>query len=73
MQRNLESFRGRVKSQVSDAELTLMCDAQTSGGLLVALSPDRAPAFERAAAEGGLFYAKIGSLTDDRGVVTIVP
>ena len=71
--RNVSGFRGRIKSQVSDAELTLMCDAQTSGGLLVALSPEKAAAFERAMAEGGLFYAKIGTLTDDRGVVTIVP
>jgi selenide,water dikinase len=71
--RNVTGFRPRVKSQVPESELTLMCDAQTSGGLLVAISPEKAPAFERAAAEGGLFYAKIGSLTDDRGVVTIVP
>jgi len=71
--RNLKGFRPRVKSQVSESELTLMCDAQTSGGLLVAMPPERAAAFESAMAEGGLFYAKIGTLTDDRGVVTIVP
>jgi selenide,water dikinase len=72
-ERNLTGFRRRVKSQVSDAELTLLCDAQTSGGLLVAISAERAAGFERAMTEGGLFYANIGNLTDDRGVVTIVP
>jgi len=72
-ERNVTSFRGRVKSRVPESELTLLCDAQTSGGLLIAVSPGRAAAFERSMGEGGLFYAKVGSMTNDRSVVTLVP
>ena len=72
-ERNLESFRNRVKSSLPESELTLLCDAQTSGGLLIAMAPERAHAFERAMAEGGLFYAKIGRLTDASHSVTLIP
>jgi selenide,water dikinase len=72
-ERNLDSFRNRVKSSLPESELTLLCDAQTSGGLLIAMAPDRAPAFERAMAQGGLFYAKIGRLTGESRSVTLTP
>ena len=71
--RNLETFRPHVRSSVPEAELTLLCDAQTSGGLLIALPPEQAGRFESAATRGGLFYAKIGAMTDERGVITLVP
>jgi selenium donor protein len=69
--RNATSFRGRVRSNVSDAELTLLCDAQTSGGLLIAMPPERAGVLEQRLGESGLFYAKIGVLTPDRGRITL--
>jgi selenide,water dikinase len=69
--RNATSFRGRVRSNVSDAEYTLMCDAQTSGGLLIAIAPDRGEALERKLRESGLFYAKIGVLTPEVGRITL--
>ena len=71
--RNVTSFRDRVRSTVPEGELTLMCDAQTSGGLLIAVAPDRAAALEARFAEGGLFYAKIGRMTDERGKLSLVP
>ncbi|GAC1397818.1 MAG: selenide, water dikinase SelD [Thermoanaerobaculia bacterium] len=70
--RNVETFAKRVRRTVVDAEFKLMCDAQTSGGLLIAISQDRAPELERLMREGGLFYAKIGDMTDERGVVSLV-
>lgn len=71
--RNANSFRNRVTSGVSEEEYLLMCDAQTSGGLLVAMPPERAPAFESSLRESGLFYAKVGRMTADTGRITLVP
>ncbi len=39
-QRNYESVRPRVKTELGDDELRLLADAQTSGGLLVAVPED---------------------------------
>jgi selenide,water dikinase len=72
-ERNLVSFRSRVKSSLPESELTLLCDAQTSGGLLIAIAPSDAAAFERSMAEGGLFYARIGRMTEEHRTVTLVP
>ena len=70
-QRNVDTFRKRVELSVSDAELTLMCDAQTSGGLLIAVSPSNEHALTERFRESGLFYAKIGDLNDRDSVVTL--
>jgi selenide,water dikinase len=72
-ERNAEAFRKRVDVRVAESEYTLMCDAQTSGGLLIAVSPDRSGALEQAFRDGGLFYAKIGTVTDGPGSVTLIP
>jgi selenophosphate synthase len=50
-----------------------MCDAQTSGGLLIAIAPERAAALEARFEESGLFYAKVGTMTADAGRITLVP
>lgn len=71
--RNAETFRPHVKVTVSESEYILMCDAQTSGGLLIAMPPERAAAFERASTEGGLFCAKVGRMTDESGLISLVP
>jgi selenide,water dikinase len=42
--------------------------AETSGGLLVAVSPDRAPDFESGLAEAGVFHREVGRVTDGTGV-----
>jgi selenide,water dikinase len=70
--RNVEAFRNRVRLSVPESELTLMCDAQTSGGLLIAISEERAPALETKLDEGGLFYAKVGTMTADTGHITLI-
>jgi selenium donor protein len=71
--RNRDTFRRHVVSSVSDDEYTLLCDAQTSGGLLIAVAPEREAALEAGFRQSGLFYAKIGTTTNDAGRVTLVP
>ena len=71
--RNVETFRRRVDVRVPEAEFTLMCDAQTSGGLLLAVPPVRLGALEARLSQSGLFYATIGTMTEQRGHVTLVP
>jgi selenide,water dikinase len=70
-ERNVATFRRRVESSVTDDDFTLMCDAQTSGGLLIAVSPSNEQALEERFREGGLFYAKIGRVNDRDSVVTL--
>jgi selenide,water dikinase len=70
--RNVKTFRDRVRLSLPESDLTLMCDAQTSGGLLIAVSSERAPALEAKFGESGLFYAKVGKMTADAGRITLV-
>ncbi len=70
--RNATTFRGRVQLSVPESEYTLLCDAQTSGGLLIAIAPENATVLERKLGESGLFYAKVGRVTPDSGRITIV-
>ena len=69
--RNVRTFGGRVRLAVPESEYTLMCDAQTSGGLLIAIAPDRTAALESRLGESGLFYANIGVMTADAGHITL--
>jgi selenium donor protein len=71
--RNVETFRSRVVANVSAAELTLACDAQTSGGLLISVASESEAALVAGFREGGLFCAKIGVMTDRAGAVTLNP
>ena len=71
--RNAETFRSRVHLRgVDDSEFTLMCDAQTSGGLLMSVPQDKLGAIEKRFREGGLFYANVGRVTDRPGTVTLM-
>ncbi len=73
-ERNEGTFRGRVRSSLSRSEdYTLLCDAQTSGGLLIAVSSAREQALVDRFRESGLFYARVGSVTDERGIVALLP
>ena len=69
--RNVRSFQSHVRRNVPESELTLLCDAQTSGGLLLSVDQQRAPRLEDAFRESGLFYAKVGQLTADAGRITL--
>lgn len=71
--RNRNAFEGRVRSTAGALDLTLLCDAQTSGGLLMAVPEGKAAEFRRRLDESGLFYAKIGVMTGTAGLVEIAP
>jgi selenide,water dikinase len=63
--RNYQALEDEVDwGGLPEAERLLLCDAQTSGGLLVALPPDRAGAFETAMASAAFPAARIGVVRD---------
>ena len=71
--RNAEAFRARVALGVGEEDYLLLCDAQTSGGLLMAVPPDRLAALESRMRQSGLFYAKVGVVTGSGGKVALAP
>jgi selenide,water dikinase len=71
--RNADAFRTRVDVKVTEEDYLLLCDAQTSGGLLMAVPPDRLDALESRMRQSGLFYAKVGHITGESGKVTLAP
>lgn len=71
--RNEDSVRSMVRLEASPLDFTLLCDAQTSGGLLVAVAPDRAPALERELAAADVPVHRIGVVTDEPGTIDVAP
>jgi selenide,water dikinase len=74
-QRNRESLRDVVSwDGVGEDAQVLLCDAQTSGGLLIAVPEARCDALLRALRAGGLTVsAVIGEITGrGRGEITVV-
>lgn len=74
-QRNMESYGHRIVAQGGDGtahtplsgpQQALLCDPQTSGGLLVAVSPEGEAAFLTTARELGLDLRPIGTLETRR-------
>ncbi|RTZ41092.1 selenide, water dikinase SelD [Candidimonas sp. SYP-B2681] len=61
--RNFDSYGERI-GPISQDQLNLLCDPQTSGGLLVAVTPEGEAEFLAAAAEFGLHLAPIGELIE---------
>jgi selenide, water dikinase len=59
---------------VDDLTRLILCDAQTSGGLLIAVPPARADDLvARLVAAGTPAAARIGEITDERGTIRVVP
>ena len=75
--RNLEDLRPLldVDAGVADSDLTMLADAQTSGGLLLAVAPERVAELKtRLAAAGAVTTADVGFLTNGRpGFVRVLP
>jgi selenide,water dikinase len=70
--RNHQAVRDEVDwGGLAEVDQLLLSDAQTSGGLLVAIAPDRARAFETAMAGAPYPAARIGEVSD--GPVRIRP
>ena len=70
-QRNFDSYGERI-GPISEVQKQLLCDPQTSGGLLVAVAPEGEQAFLAVAAELGLALESIGQLVDARSVAVEV-
>ena len=62
--RNLESVRPHVVGDVAEETLRLLCDAQTSGGLLIAVARERLSDLVAALSDGGVRAAVVGELVD---------
>jgi selenide, water dikinase len=70
--RNHAAVRDEVDwGGLPEADQLLLCDAQTSGGLLVAIAPERAAAFEAGMSGGPYPPVRIGEVTD--GPVRVSP
>jgi selenide,water dikinase len=63
--RNYRSYGHKV-SEMSDTERAVLCDPQTSGGLLVSVDPRRRGDFERVTRAGGLELRPFGRLLEER-------
>jgi len=61
--RNFDSYGQRINA-LSDAQKMLLCDPQTSGGLLIAVAPGEDPTFLALAQELGLELAVIGEFVE---------
>jgi len=64
--RNFDSYGHKIGA-LSDAQKHLLCDPQTSGGLLVAVAPEAVEAFLALAGELGLTLGCIGELVEQCG------
>lgn len=69
--RNFDSYGERI-SALSDDDKHLLCDPQTSGGLLVAVDPAGEAAFLASAAANGLHLQPIGVLAAQRELAVYV-
>lgn len=64
--RNFESYGHNVAS-LTDEQRTLLCDPQTSGGLLIAVKPEGEAELKTLLAAAGLHSEAIGELTETAG------
>lgn len=70
--RNLDWVRDRLDpGEVSELMLLLLADAQTSGGLLFGVAPDRASEVAASLSETGVAAAVIGAAHDGAGRITL--
>jgi len=63
--------RLRFDRDVDPITRLLASDAETSGGLLVAVEADRAPRLERALADAGVLVARVGEVVEGEGRVHV--
>jgi selenide,water dikinase len=67
--RNFAAYRDQVDwGATPDLDQMMLCDAQTSGGLLVAIPPDSAVLFEEAMRSAPYPASRIGVMRDDGSI-----
>jgi selenide,water dikinase len=67
--RNYAAYRDQVEwGDTSELDQMMLCDAQTSGGLLVAVPPDNAGRFEEAMRSAPYPAVRIGVMRDDGSI-----
>lgn len=67
--RNFAAYRDQVDwGSASELEQMMLCDAQTSGGLLVAIPPESADRFEQAMRSAPYAATRIGLMRDDGSI-----
>ena len=73
--RNYEYLTSRVDFDgLDEPDRIILCDAQTSGGLLIAVSPARVDALESALTRRGVIAARIGEISGDGdGTIVVAP
>ena len=69
--RNFDSYGERI-SALNDDQKHLLCDPQTSGGLLVAVTPEGEAAFLAVASQAGLDLKPIGQLVAQQTLAVVV-
>ena len=72
--RNFDSY-GHLIGKMSDLQKSLLCDPQTSGGLLLAVLPDAEAQVQEIAAQHGMTLSAIGELNvpdDRRALIEII-
>ncbi|OED44417.1 selenide, water dikinase SelD [Endozoicomonas sp. (ex Bugula neritina AB1)] len=71
--RNYDSY-GAKAAPITDDQKHILCDPQTSGGLLVAVDPDDEESFHRVVNQVGLSLECIGELSEQDGghLVTVI-
>lgn len=69
--RNFDSYGGRI-SALTDDQKHLLCDPQTSGGLLVAVTPEGTTEFCNIAAAAGMTLQPIGRLVARQSQAVVV-
>lgn len=67
--RNHDAFRDQVDwGAIAEIDQLMLCDAQTSGGLLVAIPPQHAAAFEQAMKSSRYPAARIGTINGNGSI-----
>ena len=74
--RNRQALEGKVTwaPEITEESQLVLCDAQTSGGLLIAVSKEKSSQLvKRLQAAETLAAARIGEIVDDAGRIEVVP
>lgn len=74
--RNRDALKGKVTwaPEISDESQLILCDAQTSGGLLISVPKEKsAQLVERLQAAKTLAAARIGEIVADTGQIDVIP